>query len=145
MISESGGRAVVIAPSPLGSKDHSAGLSKVPPRRIRQAIYPPRRIRRRNVEKAPWRVSRHDNLSISPSMASRNKVWKTRGFDIFPRRVGPGTWYPHHPPVLVVIELELHQNSKAMEPGTKRVTTRLVDIQTSGGDSLNAWMFVHSF
>ena len=42
-----------------------------------------------------------------------------RGFDIFPRRVGPGTWYPHHPPVLVVIELELHQNSKAMEPGTK--------------------------
>ena len=62
MISESGGRAVVIAPSALGSKDHPAGPSKVELRRIRQVIYPRGRIRRRNVEKAPWRVSRHDNL-----------------------------------------------------------------------------------
>ena len=80
MIRESGGQAVVIAPSALGSKDHPAGLSKVPLRRIRQAIYPPRRIRRRNVEvKDPWRVSRHDNLPSSPSMASRNEVWKAEG------------------------------------------------------------------
>ena len=121
MVGESGGRAVVIAPSPLGSKDHPAGPSKVPLRRMRQAIYPPRRIRQRNVEeKAPWRVSRRDNLPSSPSMASRNEVWKAEGVSTFsPRRVGPGTCYPHHPPVLLVIELELHQNSKAMEPGTK--------------------------
>ena len=80
MISESGGRAVVIAPSALGSKDHPAGPSKVPLRRMRQAIYPPRRIRQRNVEeKAPWRVSRRDNLPSSPSMASRNEVWKAEG------------------------------------------------------------------
>ena len=84
IISESGGRAVAIAPSALGSKDHPAGPSKVPLRRIRQAIYPSRRIRRRNVEKKdPWRVSRHDNLPSSPSMASRNEVWKAEGFSTF--------------------------------------------------------------
>ena len=84
MISESGAQAVVIAPSALGSKDHPAGPSKVPLRRIRQAIYPPRRIRRRNVEeKDPWRVSRHDNLPSSPSMASRNEVWKAEGVSTF--------------------------------------------------------------
>ena len=85
MISESGGRAVVIASSALGSKDHRAGRFKVPLRRIRQAIYQPRRICPRNVEdKAPWRVSRRDNLPSSPSMASRNEVWKTEGVSTFP-------------------------------------------------------------
>ena len=83
MISEIGGRAVVIAPSALGSKDHPGGLSEVPPRRIRQAMYPQRRIHRRNVEKDPWRVSRHDNLPSSPSMASRNEVWKAEGVSTF--------------------------------------------------------------
>ena len=84
MISESGGRAVVIAPSALGSTDVPAGLSKIPMRRIRQAIYPPRRIRRRNVEeKHPWRVSGHDSLPRSPSMASGNEVWKTEGVSTF--------------------------------------------------------------
>ena len=56
MISEGRGRAVVIAPSAIESKDHPAGPSKVPLQRIRQAIYPPERIRLQNVEKAPWRV-----------------------------------------------------------------------------------------
>ena len=84
MIRESGGRAVVIAPSALGSKDHAAGPYKVPLRRIRQAIYPPRRICRRTVEeKAPWRVSRHDNLRSCPAMASRNEVWKAEGVSTF--------------------------------------------------------------
>ena len=125
MISEGGGRAVVIAPSALGSKDHPAGPSIVPLRRILQAIYPPRRIRRRDVEeKAPWRVSRHDNLPSSPSMASRNEVWKTEGVSTFSFGVlVTRTWYPNHLPVLVVIELELHQTSKEMEPETKRNNT----------------------
>ena len=83
MIRESGRRAVVIAPSALGSKYHPAELSKAPPRRIRWAIYPPRRIRRGNVEKDPWRVSRHFNLPSSPSMASRNEVWKAEGVSTF--------------------------------------------------------------
>ena len=83
MISESGGRAVVIAPSALGSKDHPARLSKVPLRRIRQAIYPSRGIRRRNMEKDPWRVARHDNLPSSPSMTSRNEVWEAEGVSTF--------------------------------------------------------------
>ena len=65
MTCESGGRAVVIAPSALWSKDHPAGPSKVPLRRIRQAKYPPQRIRRRSVEKDPWRVSKHDHLPSS--------------------------------------------------------------------------------
>ena len=84
MISERGGRAVVIAPSALGSKDHPAGLSKVSLRRIRQAIYPPRGIRRRNVEEEdPWRAARHGNLPSSPSMASRNEGWKAEGVSTF--------------------------------------------------------------
>ena len=57
MISQIGGRAVVVAPSVTGSKDHPSGLSKVPLRRIRRTIYPPQRIRRLNVEeKDPRRV-----------------------------------------------------------------------------------------
>ena len=44
------------------------------------------------------RVSRVPRVSID-----------RRGFHIFFRRVGPGTWYPYHPPVLVVLELALHQ------------------------------------
>ena len=84
MISESGGRAVVLAPSALGSKDFPAGLCKVPPRRIYRAIYPPRTIRRWNVEeKEPWRVSRHRNLPSSPSIASRNEIWKVQGVSTF--------------------------------------------------------------
>ena len=83
MRSGSEGRAVVIAPSALGWKDHPAGPFKVPLRRIRQAIYPPRRIRLRNVEKAPWQVSIHDNLPSSPSVASRNEVWKEEGVSTF--------------------------------------------------------------
>ena len=44
--------------------------------------------------KAPWRVSRHDNLPSSPSMVSRNEVWKAEGVSTF--SVGVlfrGTWY----------------------------------------------------
>ena len=46
------------------------------------AIYPPQRIRQRDVEKGPWRGSRHDNLPSSPSMVSRNEVWRTEGVSI---------------------------------------------------------------
>ena len=88
MRSQNRGRAVIIAPSALGSKGYPAGPSKVPLRRTRQAIYPPRRIRRRIVEeKAPWRVSRHDNLPSSPSMVSRNEAWKAEGVSTFSRGV----------------------------------------------------------
>ena len=46
------------------------------------------RIRRRNVEeKDPWRGSRYDNRPSSPSMASRNEVWKTEGVSTFFRGV----------------------------------------------------------
>ena len=80
--------------------------------------------------------SRHDNLPCSPSDSSRNDVWKVEGVSTFSLGMfvrGHGIHI--YPPVLVVIELELHQNSKVTEPYT-RVTTRLVDIQTSSGDSL---------
>ena len=77
-------RAVVTAPSALESKEHPAGPSKVPLRKIRQAIYPPRRIPLRNVEdKAPWRVLDMTNLPSSPRMASRNEVWKVEGVSTF--------------------------------------------------------------
>ena len=145
MISQSGRRAVVIAPSVLGSKDHPSRLSELPLRRIRRTIYPPQRIRRRNVEeKDPWRVSRHDNLPSSPSIGStKTKSGRQGGFDMFPRRVGPGTWYPHHLPVLVVIELNSTTTQKERNQ-EQSVTTRLANTQTSSNDSLNAWVFVHS-
>ena len=59
-----------------------------------------RYIRRGGSVGGLWRrrlrgASRHDNLPSSPSMASRNEVWKAEGVSTFPRRVGPGTWYPH--------------------------------------------------
>ena len=60
--------------------------------------------------------STHDNLRRALSKdAGVSSIW----VGVFV----PGTWYPHHPPVLVVIELELHQNSKAMEPETKGYNT----------------------
>ena len=67
----------------------------------------------------------------TPSAFQKQSLEGRRGFDIFPRHVGPGTWYPHHPPVLVVIELELHENSKAMEPRTKgnNTSSRYTNLQ----------------
>ena len=55
-------------------------------------------------------------------MVSRNEVWKTKGVSTFSLGVlvrGHGIHITPSFSVLVVIELELHQNSKAMEPGTK--------------------------
>ena len=144
MIRPIGGRAVVLAPSVPGSKDHPSGLTIFPSRRMRWTIYPPQRIRRRNVEKDPWRVSRHDILPSSPSIGfTKTMSGRQGGFDIFPRRVGPGTWYPHHLPVSVVIELNstTTQKERNQEPN---VTTRLANTQTSSNDSYNAWVFVHS-
>ena len=74
----------MIAPSTLGSKNHPAGPSQVPLRRIHQAIYPPRMIRLRIVEgKASWRDLDMINLPRSPSMSSRNEVWKVKGVSTF--------------------------------------------------------------
>ena len=39
------------------------------------------------------------------------------------RRVGFGSWYPRHPPVLVVMELALHQNSKSIKLETQGYST----------------------
>ena len=84
MRSERGGRAAVIAPSALGSKDHPPGPSKAPLRKIRSAVYPPGRIRLRNVEgKVPWRVLDIKNLPRPPSVASRNEVWEVEGVSTF--------------------------------------------------------------
>ena len=96
MISESGGRAVVIAPSALGSKDLPAGLSEVPPRESAR-----RYIRRRGFVGGMWRrrirgeVLDMTNLPSYPENGfQKGSLEDRRGFDIFPRRVGPGTWYP---------------------------------------------------
>ena len=94
MRSESGGRAVVIAPVALGSKDHPARPSKVPHRRISQATYPPRSIRLRNVENAPWRVLDMTISRVPEHGFQKSSLEGRRSFDFFPRRVGPGTWYP---------------------------------------------------
>ena len=136
MTSESRGRAVVIAPSALRSKDLPAGLSKV---QLRESAR--RYIRRRGPVGGMWRRRIRGEVPdmTSPEFPEHGfqkrspRLEDTKGLDIFPRRVGPVTWYPHHPPVMVVLELALHQ----MESGTS-VPTHLVNIQTSSGDSLNA-------
>ena len=133
MRSESRGRAGVIAPSALGSKDHPAGPSEVPLRRICQAI-DIAVVEDPSAECGEGSVasSRHDNLPRSPAIVSRNEVWKVEGVStILVGVLVPGTWYPHHTPILVVMELELHQNSKAMEPGTKgnNASSRHINFQ----------------
>ena len=105
-----------------------------------------RNIRRRGSVGGVWRRIRGEfpNMTISrvpefPDHGSmKRSLEERRGFDI-PRRVGPGAWCQHHPPALVVIELELHQNSRAMETGTKGNNTS--SRYTKNFDSLNAWMF----
>ena len=65
------------------------------------------------------------------------KSGRQKGFRHFSEACWFGDMVSTSPPVLVVLELALHQNSEAMESGTS-VRTRLVHIQTCGGDSLNA-------
>ena len=61
-----------------------------------------------------------------------------RGFEIFSRHVGPGTWYPHHPPSYGGVRARTPPKLReVMESGTS-VPTHLGNIQTSSGDSLNA-------
>ena len=79
-------------------------------------------------EKGPWRGSRHDNLLSFPSSRVSGD---RRGFEIFSRRVGPGTWYPYHPPVLVVLELALHQKLKKQWNQGQGVLTRIVMFKLS--------------
>ena len=68
-----------------------------------------------------------------------------RGFEIFSRRVGPGAWYPHHPPSYDGVRARTQPKlRKVMETGTS-VPTHLGNIQTCSGESLKACMFVDSF
>ena len=91
--------------------------------------------------------SRHDNLPSSPRKAPERAFSKDTGVStIWVGVLVPGAWYPHHPPVLVVIELELHHNSKAMEPeteGDNTSTSRRCILPK--GYSLNDWSCTHSF
>ena len=67
-----------------GKRSNPAGPSKVPLRGIYSVVYPPWRIRQRNVEgKAPWRVLDMTNLPCSPSDPSRNDVWKVERVSTF--------------------------------------------------------------
>ena len=76
-------------PSTLGSKNLPAGLSNVP---LRESAR--RYIRRRRSVSGMWRRVRGEVLDMTISRASRvpRVSVDRRGFHIFPRRVGPGTW-----------------------------------------------------
>ena len=104
------GRAVDIALSALGSKDHAAGPSKVPLRRICQAI-----AEDPSAECGEGAVasSRHDNLPRSPSKLPETKFGR-RGFDNFSRRVGLGDMVSTHGRGNFAVALVLHrpQNQK---------------------------------
>ena len=80
------------APSTLGSKNLPAGLSNVP---LRESAR--RYIRRRRSVSGMWRRVRGEVLDMTISRVSRvpRVSVDRRGFHIFPRRVGPGTWYPY--------------------------------------------------
>ena len=100
-------------PSTLGSKNLPAGLSNVP---LRESAR--RYIRLGGSVSGMWRRVRGEVLDMTISRVPRaclqkESLEKRRGFDIFSRRVGPGTWYPYHPPVLVVLELALHQKLRS--------------------------------
>ena len=84
MISESGGRAVVIAPSALGSKDLPAGLSKVLPRESAR-----RYIRRGGSVGGMWRRIRGEVPDMTISRVPRawlpeTKSGRQKGFRHFP-------------------------------------------------------------
>ena len=86
MTSESGGRAVVIAPSALGSKDLPAGLSKVP---LRDSAINRRYIRRRGSVGGMWRRVRGEVLDMMISRVPRawspeTKSGRQKGFRHFP-------------------------------------------------------------
>ena len=89
--------------------------------------------------------SRHAKSPEIPEHGFQKRIPEgSWGFDISVRVLLPGTWCPHHPLGLVVIELELHQNAYFKSNGTRdKGQQRLVDIKTSSGDLLNAWSFVH--
>ena len=83
MISESGGRAVVIAPSALGSKDLLAGLSKVP---LRESAR--RYVRPRGSVGGRWRRIRGEVLDMTISRVPRawlpeTKSGRRKGFRHF--------------------------------------------------------------
>ena len=93
MRSESGGRAVVMLPTALGSKNLPAGLSKVS---LRESAR--RYIRLWRSVSGMWRRRvRGEVLDMTISWVSRvpRVSGDRRGFEIFSRHVGPGTWYPH--------------------------------------------------
>ena len=74
MISESGGRAVVITPSALGSKDHPVGPSKIPLRESARQY-----IRRGGSVVGMWRRrlrGEFPDMTISRVLAQQGKVSK---------------------------------------------------------------------
>ena len=113
--SESGGRASCHAPNDTRVKEPPGGAFHYPAAGIRQAIYPPQRIRQRNVEeKGPWRGSRRDKSPEFPEPGLRKEVWRTEGVSTFSLGVlvrGHGIHIT--PPVLVVLELALHQKLRS--------------------------------
>ena len=73
MMSESGERAVVIAPLALGSKDLPVGLSKVPPRKSAK-----RYIRRGGSVGGMWRRIREEVLDMTISRVPRAWLPETK-------------------------------------------------------------------
>ena len=93
---ESSRRAVVMAPSALGSTDHPGGPSQSPLRIIRQAVEPPWRIRGRNVEKAPGRVLDMTISERSRAQLPEAESGKCCGLDSMIRRFGSGDMVSTH-------------------------------------------------
>ena len=61
-----------------------------------------------------------------------------RGFEIFSRRVGPGAWYPHHPPSYGGVRARTPPKPQKQWNQGQGVPTRVDNVQTFSGDSLNA-------
>ena len=95
---ESDGRAVVIAPSALGSKEQSSGAFPSPaaenPLGGVSAVEDPSA---ESGGEGSVASSRHDKSPEFPKGAFQKRCLEgRRGFDISPRRVGSGTLYPQY-------------------------------------------------
>ena len=107
-------------------KEHPGGAFQCPAAKAPLRESARRYIRRRRSVSGMWR-RRVCGEVLDTTISRVSRVPRVsvdrRGFHIFPRRVGPGTWYPYHPPSLVVLELALHQKLRSMESGTRCTNT----------------------
>ena len=110
-----------------------------------------RYIRRGGSVGGMWRRRvRGEVLDVTISRVPRawspeRKFGERKGFRHFLEACWSGDMVSISPPSFGGVRARTPPKTQKQWNQGQRVTTRLVNIQASSGDSLNAWMFVHSF